>query len=98
MPLRASAQRPVRPCKACTKFRQHQKWRLLQCFAVLADVETHDLVFLANAQWHYQLDCFEDEVGSDAGPQDGDGDAESLRHQLVRIALEQTWDAAGQIG
>src|SRR5262249_46637084 len=64
--------------------------RLLQRFAVLGEIETFDLVLLAHPQRQEEVDCLEQNVGEQAGPDEDRDDGVELDQHLSGVALQQS--------
>ena len=61
-----------------------------------ADIEAHHFFLVLDAQRRNRADDFENDEGEPARPDQGDGNAIDLSHQLMRIALEQAVNSAGR--
>src|SRR5262249_14953835 len=64
--------------------------RLLHRFAVLGQIETFDLVLLAYPQREEEVDCLEQNVGEQAGPDEDRDDGVELDQHLSGVALQQS--------
>src|SRR5262245_27918377 len=70
---------------------------LLDGLAVLADVQSHDLVLLLHPERNERADDFQYHEGHHARPHQSDNDAIELSDDLVRIPLKQTGNSAGRL-
>src|ERR1700733_4969477 len=67
---------------------------LLQSFAVLRNVEPLELLLQRNPQRDKETDQFEEQMGGNGRPAQGDGNAVKLCEQQMRIALEKAGSPA----
>ena len=69
---------------------------LLEGFAMKADIEAHDFVFLTHTQRDQRANDFEDYEGQCSRPHQCDNDPVELGDNLLRIAFKQAVYAARQ--
>src|SRR4051812_43194136 len=71
---------------------------LLQCLAVLGNIQPFQLLLLRNPERHEGADRLEQDESDPAGPGQRDRDAVELQQQLLRIALDQAGGTADRGG
>ena len=67
---------------------------LLQCFAVLRNIQAFELLLQRNPQRHEHAHQLEQHIGHAAGPDQSDRYSVELDQHLLRVALDQAGGAA----